>query len=166
MAQFGRPASDISIGPWTDDGAGTTDLYLAVSDSSDLTWIEDLNGGNGTAEFTMDALDDPIGNVDHIIRGRMRSAGSGAPERLNVQIWQGASFQVATTGNISNRSAGFGLFGFAITDVEADSITDYGDLRFRVISSNLGGTEDMFVADVWFQVPDAPVGGVRRIFNM
>lgn len=164
--QTARPSSDISIGPWTDDGAGTTDLYLAVSDSSDLTWIEDLNGGNGTVEFAIDSMDDPVGNVDHVISGRFRSAGGGGPERLNVQLWQGTSFQIATTGNLTNRDANFGLFGVDIGDVAADSITDYGALRIRVISSNLGGTEDMFVADVWFEAPDAPAGGARRIFNM
>jgi hypothetical protein len=87
----------------------------------------------------------------------MQGTGSGAPERCEVQLFDGAT-QIASSGNQSNRGS-WGLKTYTLTTIQADNIGDYTDLRLKIISSNLAGSEDMWVTQAEFEVPDAPVGG-------
>ena len=32
MTQYGRPSADTYLGNWEDDGAGTTNIYLAIAE--------------------------------------------------------------------------------------------------------------------------------------
>jgi hypothetical protein len=82
----------------------------------------------------------------------MQGTGSGGPERCEVQLFEGAT-QRATTGNQTSRGA-WDTKTYTLTAGEADAIGNYGDLRFKIISSNLGGTEDMWVSWAEFEVPD------------
>ena len=158
--QFARPNSDISIGGWTDDAGGTTNIYTVIDDNTTTEYIEALNGTNTTGQFGTTNVDDPGVGTGHIIRFSMQGTGNGAPERCRVQLYQGGT-QIADTGNFTNRGS-WGTKSYTLSEAEANSITDYTDLRFYVISSNLGGTEDMWVAWVELEVPEASSG--RRIF--
>jgi len=162
VAQFGRPISDVSIGPWTDNLGGTTNLWSVLDDNSDTDYIEDLNGGNGTYEANLTSLTDPGVDTGHIIRFRMQGTGSGGPERLTVQLWQGTTSQIATLNNQTSRGS-WATKTYNITEAEAANITDYTDLNIKLISSNLGGTEDMWCAWVELEIPDAastdPISG-------
>lgn len=162
MAQFGRPISDISIGPWTDNGLGVTNLWSVLDDNNDVDYIEDL-GGNGTYECTITSLIDPISSVDHIMRSRIQGTGSGGPERCACELWQGTDFLIATTGNKTSRGS-WTTFNYTLSAAEADSIIDYTSLRFKVISSNLGGAEIMWHAWSEIEIPDAAAEATRRIF--
>ncbi len=155
MAQFARPDSDISDGLWSPIG-GPSDLFDCLNESSpnDSTdYIESLNGDNTTCEVGLSNITDPAGNIDHVIRFRMQGTGSGGPERCKVELWDGGTL-IADTGNETSRGA-WNTKIYTLTDVEADNIGDYTNLRFKIISSNLGGTEDMWVTWAEFEIPDA-----------
>ncbi len=166
MAQFGRPISDVSIGVWTDDVGGTTNLWAVLDDNTTTEYIEDLNGGNGTYECNITSLTDPLVSTGHIIRFEMQGTGSGGPERCEIQLWQGTTSQIATTGNQTSRGA-WGIKAYTLTAGEADTISDYTDLNLRIISSNLGATEDMWVAWAELEIPDAVSypGGIFKRYN-
>ena len=166
MAQFARPDSDISAGLW-DPVGGPSSLFDALNESTPndgTDYIEALNGENTTCELGLTDVDDPGISTGHIIRFRMQGTGSGGPERCKVQLFDGAT-EIANTGNQTSRSA-WGTKSYTLSIAETDAIGDYTDLRFKITSSNLGGTEDMWVTWAEFEVPDAVTGGgkARLIF--
>jgi hypothetical protein len=139
------------------DGGETTNLWDRLNDETDTQYIKDENGNNTTAEFDIGNLTDPVGNTLHVITFRMYGTGTGGPERCNVQLFEGVTMR-ADTGNQTSPDA-WATKTYTLTTGEADAITDYTNLSLKVISSNLGGTEDMWVSWVKFEVPDAPAGG-------
>ncbi len=160
MVQIARPDSDISAGLWEPQGStAETTLWesldeVTANDGTD--YIEALNGEDTTCEIGLSNLTDPVGNVNHVCRFKMQGTGSGGPERLNVQLFDGATL-IAQSGVQTSRAA-WAEKTFALSTTEADNITDYTDLRFKFISSNLGGTEDMWCTWAEFEVPDAAGG--------
>ena len=158
MVQIARPDSDISAGLWNPVG-GPTSLFDAINEvtaNDDTDYIEALNGENTTCELGLTSLTDPVSSIDHTIRFRMQGTGSGAPERCEVQLFEGAT-QKATTGAQTSRAA-WATKTYTLSAAEADSISDYTDLRLKIISSNLGATEDMWVTWAEFEVPEVSGG--------
>ncbi len=162
MVQIARPDSDISAGLWEPVGGPST-LWEAIDEvtPSDTDYIEALDGENTTCELGLTTLTDPLLSTGHIIRFRMQGTGSGGPERCEVQLFEGAT-QRATTGNRTSRGA-WSDESYTLTAGEADSITDYADLRFKIVSSNLAATEDVWVSFAEFEVPDVAAGGGRLL---
>ncbi len=159
MAQFARPDSTVSAGLWTEIGPNT-ELWQAVDEvtANDGTdFIDSGVGNNTTCELGLSNVTDPVSSVNHTIRFRMEGFGSGPPERVEVQLFDGAT-QIATTGVEASRAA-WGTKFYDLTAAEADNIGDYTDLRVKVISSNLGAGESVIVTWVEFEVPDAGGGG-------
>ncbi len=165
-AQFVRPSGDGTLNGWTDDGGGTTNIYTTIDEvsPSDADYIEALNGTNATVDFTTTTVTDPVSSSGHILRFRIQGTGSGGPERCELQLWQGDASQIATTGVQASRAAWDTKTYTLDGATEADAITDYTTLKFRVISSNLGGTEDMWCSWVELEVPDVSTG--RRRFTI
>ena len=155
MVQLARPDSDISAGLWEPVG-GPSSLFDAINEvtANDSTdYIEALNGEDTTCELGLSNITDPVSSVGHIIRFRMQGTGSGGPERCMVQLFDGGSL-IADTGSQTSRAA-WNTKVYELTTTEADNIGSYTDLRFKITSSNLGGTEDMWVTWAEFEVPDA-----------
>ena len=152
MAQFARPDSDLSTGGWT--AQGQTNLYECVDEETandDTDYI--LAEGDTTCELGLSDVNDPNSSTGHIIRFRIKSTGSKAPERCQVDLYQGTTL-IASTGTQSSRDA-YSSFEYTLTAIEADSIGNYADLRFKIISSNLDTGETMRCTWVELEVPDA-----------
>ena len=158
MAQFARPDADITDGAWTAEG-GPTDHFDCINEvsPSDTDFLEDA-ANNTTAEVGLTTITDPAVATGHIIHFRLQGNGSGGPERCAVQLFE-ATTQRATTGNRTSRAA-WTTETYTLTAGEADSITDYADLRFKIVSSNLGGGETMWVSWAQFEVPDVSAGSI------
>ncbi len=156
MAQFGRPDSDVSTGSWSQSTGSTLWETLDEVTPSDSDFIQDA-AANTTCEVGLTTLTDPVSSVLHVVRFRMRASGSGGPERVNVQLIQGTTV-IGASGNQTNRSGSFAEKTFTLTSGEADSITNYADLRLRIIASNQAGGETVDVSWCEFEVPDAAVG--------
>ena len=157
MAQFARPDNDISAGLWEPQG-GPTSLFDSLNETSPndgTDYIEALNGENTTCELGLSNVTDPISNTEHIIRFRIQGTGTGGPERCKVQLFDGGSL-IADTGNKTSRGT-WKTITYTLTTTEADNINDYNNLRFKIISSNLGASEDMWVTWAEFEVPDISV---------
>ncbi len=158
MVQIARPDSDISAGGWEPQGS-TAESTLwesldEVSANDGVDYIEALDGENITCEVGLDSsISDPGGNTDYFLRCRMQSTGSGGPERVQLALFEGAT-QRAISGNFVNRASWADKF-YELTTGEADAITAFTDLRLKIISSSLTATEDMWVTQAFFEVPDA-----------
>jgi hypothetical protein len=162
MAQFARPDSDVSAGLWDHIGTPTT-LYECIDEvtpNDGTDYIECLNGDDSTCEVGLSTVTDPAVGTGHIIRFTMQGTGSGGPERCEVQLFDGAT-QRATTGTQTSRGA-WAQKTYTLSAAEADAIVDYTDLRFKIISSNLGASEDMWVTQAELEVPDAAAGDVLQ----
>jgi len=161
VVQFARPDSDISAGGWEPQGSSAeTTLWESLDEvtaDDGVTYIEALDGENITCEVGLSNITDPGGNTGYFIRFTMQGTGSGGPERCNIELFEGATVR-ADTGSQTSRAA-WGAKSYELTTGEADAITAFTDLRLKITSSNLGGSEDMWVTQAFFEVPDVPPSG-------
>lgn len=154
MVQQALPTSDVTDGLWTAEG-GPSNHYecLDGSTASDADYIEDI-GNNTVAEVGLGTVTDPEGNVDHIIRWRFQSnTAGGSPERIEVHLYEGGTIR-ASSGTRSSRDA-WSDETYTLSSGEADALTAYDDLRLRIESSNLAGSEVVWCSWAMLEVPDA-----------
>ncbi len=161
MVQIARPDSDISTGGWEPQGStAETTLWESLDEvtaNDGVDYIEALDGENITCEVGLDnSITDPGGNTGYFLRCRIQGTGSGGPERVSIALFEGAT-QRAISGTFSNRASWADKF-YELSTAEADAITAFTDLRLKIISSSLGATEDMWVTQAFFEVPDVPAG--------
>ena len=149
MAQYGRPISDISTGNWS-----TTPLWSDLDDNSDADYI--TSGKNPVADTFENALtstlSDPLSSSGHIVRARLycSKASNGT---ATVYVYRGTTL-IATYAIPGNLATAFTTYSYTLTGTETDNITDYTDLRIRVVGN---GTANAYVYCAWteLEVPDA-----------
>jgi hypothetical protein len=151
MTQTARPASDITTTNWT-----TAPLFSKVNDNSDATTIRNANGITTACEVKLASLTDPASSTGHIMSVRGFATGSSAGEALEFVLVQGTTVKATRAGATLQRTTPI-TTTYTLTAGEADSITDYTDLRIRVRMSTGAATEFLTIHDVWLDVPDAPV---------
>lgn len=135
------PNSDVSIATWTDEAAGTTNIYQSIDEStaSDTDYISGNNNTNDTCEIGLSTITDPAQSTGHVISYRYRKDSAGGNARdLQVHLYQGATLigsGTAHTGISDTWTDGT----FTLSAGEADTITDYSDLRLRFTASGTTG---------------------------
>ena len=125
VVQLLRPTSDITAGAWTPSSG--TDLFSMLDETpyDDADYI--LASTSTTSEVKLGVGFDPASSTGHIIRYRAKGNGT-----LTVSLYQGTTL-IAT--HVPTLTSGFQTFTFTLTSTEADSITNYTDLRLRFVSS-------------------------------
>ena len=168
MTQFGRPTSDI-----TNDFAtgGFADLDEVSASDSDFANTADNTTGQLEVALTS-SLADPEVSTGHVVRVRLAKADTGVPpsttgntQNMTVTLYQGATL-IATVRS----SAAVGAWAqtdYTLTAGEANSITDYTDLRVRIDSPASGGgapgnRRGGAVSWVVLELPDAPAAPIPR----
>ena len=149
--QFARPISDLdNTGVWT-----TQPLWSNLDDNvSTITSGNDYVKNDGSAEstepFTVDlgALSDPYSSSGHIIEYyAAKFTSGGAIVDFTVELRQGyvnessqgtliasaVQADIQQIFNIGNMTT------YELTSSEADAITDYSDLQFRIFCEKNGG---------------------------
>ena len=155
MVQIGTPTATVS-NDWTVTGAASA--HVALASASDSSLIETQTQGD-RCRVNIGTLTDPEVSTGHIIKFRAQSTGSGAPERIEVLLFEGAT-QRANSANIAITRGSFNPFSYTLDTTETDSITDYTDLRIEVHAAVCGATEKLECSEAFFEIPDAPVGGI------
>jgi hypothetical protein len=126
--QFVSPISDVTLGSWT-----PTPLYpnideATVDDSNYIT--SGSNPVSDVCEVAFDILNDPSVSTGHIVYYRYRKAGNaGKQVDLQVDLVQGTT--VIATWTHTDIGVGIQQKSQTLTGTQADSITDYTDLRLR-----------------------------------
>lgn len=132
MAQFARPDSDVTIGTWT-----PTPLYQQIDEvtPSDVDYIESAkNPVNDTCEVDLSDVEDPEVSTGHVIRYRYKKDATGGNIiDLIVRLMQGAVEIASWTHNDIGDT--IVQAEQTLTGPQADSITDYTDLRLRFIAN-------------------------------
>lgn len=156
MAQFGRPSSNVTSG-WTI--SDYTRIDEAVVDDGDF-----IRSTTGTYECGLSAITDPSSAADHsfFFRARMNIPYLTAPT-LAVSLYEGATLIKATPPYDMSLYTSFTDFSIALSAGEANSITDYSNLRLRfVIGAGVGGYS-VDVSQAYFTAPDAGSGGFTTV---
>lgn len=132
MAQFARPDSDVAVGLWT-----PTPLYQQIDEvtPSDVDYIESAkNPVSDTCEVGLSDVEDPEVSTGHIVRYRYKKdAAGGNVIDLTVKLMQGAVEIASWTHNDIGDS--IVQAEQTLTGPQADSITDYTDLRIQFIAN-------------------------------
>lgn len=125
---FARPIQDITLGSWKDEADGTTDIFNSIDESSPSG--TDYIYGSDTYETLLTSYSDPTASDYHAVRYVYYKTGDvSATVNLTVRLMQGAVEIASWTHNdipVTETEAEQYL-----SAAEADSITDYTDLRLR-----------------------------------
>jgi hypothetical protein len=160
-AQIARPDSDITPGLWTFAGVpAPTSLFDAINETvgDDNDYITNPTD-NTECMLGLSDLVDPNSSSGHIMRWRDDdSAGQGA--NLSVNLYQGVTSIALSIQPCS--SGTFGSHSYTLTANEANSITDYSDLRV-VISSDALQPSFVFVSWFEFEVPGVAGAGATAL---
>lgn len=147
MAQFGRPSTDTVNEGYTDQAAGSVNIWQAIDEvvASDADYIQSaLTPTSDVYATKLTTLEDPISSTGHIIRYRYRKdADVGDRIDLIVQlrqtyvseVSQGTLITTITHADISGTGWIDGVIN--LTGAEADTITDYTNLYLRFVSNKV-----------------------------
>ncbi|MBU0962278.1 MAG: right-handed parallel beta-helix repeat-containing protein [Nanoarchaeota archaeon] len=162
--QYARPNQDVSKSGtplWTDGGSLEVDTILwnsmdEVSQDGDTSYAI---GVSGSLIFRINLTDvtDPYTNTGHIVHIYAKSVGSGAPEKVDIYLYQGTTL-IATVAN--NWAPGRGAYAdaaYTLSTTEADAITDYSNLIVQVDMDTIGSGENMRVTQIYIETPDADI---------
>lgn len=166
MTQFARPASDISAGGWSDEGSSFNDgnLYTSIQEvtqDGDTSYIL-CEVGDGTCEVKLGTVTDPLMNTGHIVHVFAEATGGGAPERIDIELYQAGVLKATVASGFAPGRSGYVDVDYTLSGAEADSISDYTDLRVRMIEDTMSGADTMKVTQVYMEVPD-PVGTLDQL---
>ncbi len=131
--QMAFPSADISLGGWTPSAGGSpTELWPMIDEETadDADFIQSvLTPSNDTCEVRLQALGDPAVSTGHVVRYRYSKSFAAGRVDLTVKLMDGAteiaSFthsDISTTDTQADQT---------LSAAQADSISDYGDLRLR-----------------------------------
>jgi hypothetical protein len=153
-----NPDADLgNSGGWVND-AGGSELYSHVDDAADDTdYIVTPEMSAGGHDFWgtvgLPNILDPDTHEEHAIRVRAYKKGTTGTVTLTAKLKQGntviADTEVTLTGS-------FATTDYDLTEAEANSITNYDDLRivFRAKNSSTDDDVQVYVSALQFVVPN------------
>ena len=133
MAQFGRPASDITQGGWALSAGSTMWELLDEVSPSDSDFIT-ASSADTAAEVKFSSVSDPLLSTGHILRFRAQANGTGGPEKMDVSLFQGTTLIVLAFSNYAINGGAFLTESYTLSAAEANSITDVDIVGFDVVS--------------------------------
>lgn len=148
MTQFLNAASIVASGSWQNTTIGN----LAADDNAYCVSEVQNNAPSTTFEVALDAGTDPAVSTGHVIRCIWKAdTGGGANADPICELVQGSTIIATLTGaNVVTTEV---EATYTLTGTEADSITDYTDLRLRLRTSN--HRREFWVELARFEIPDA-----------
>lgn len=164
MAQYVRPSADlVTHASWTstpywskiDDGASEDNIFV-TNTAPNLEWFA-VDGSSVT---------DPASSTGHILRVRWTKGAGGGTTELTVELRQGYVSEasqgtlIATLTSSTATSSSETTYTHNLSSGEADSITDYSDLQFRISGQRQGGGtgRQIDIEFVELETPDASGG--------
>jgi len=124
------PTSDITTAGWTTTGAASPFAALDETTASDADYVSASTPNGSVLEVRFAAATDPASSSGHQVRYRLRATGSHS---VRVSLMQGATERAFWTH--TNLTADFQTITQTLTTAQADSLTDYSDLRLRVTAT-------------------------------
>jgi hypothetical protein len=143
--RYYRPASDSSIGEWTDDLSGTTNIYQAIDEASpsDTDYIQTANNpslavcelGLTTTNIAFQRRASPV-----LLKYRYGKSGSGGRTiEIRVRLLQGTGGTEVVSQTHTDVSNVVAQNDVGLTQAQMDLITDFDNL-FLEVRANWGGS--------------------------
>lgn len=176
-AQFERPDSDVTLDAWGDPttNCASNSNTANVWDEMDEVTADDAttcaqSGNNPTSptqdfEVSLSNITDPQSSTGHIIRFRARKVGTTKTMTLVGALYQGTT-RIAATAALTLTQT-WTTQTYTLSAAEADSITDYNDLRIRFEPATSGGgaANQQLITWAEFETPDAPLSYTQNDFE-
>lgn len=146
MPQFGRPSADTNNpGGYTDQAGGSTNIYTAIDEATadDADYIRSPQSPSNAVYVTkLSSLVDPNSSTGHIMRMRT-SADLDNQQSIDftLQLRQGYVSEasqgtlIATHTRAGVNSTVWTTTSYTLTAAEADAITDYTNLYYRLVTN-------------------------------
>jgi len=129
-SQFAHPISDESTGLWSE-----TPLYAKIDevnpDDSDYIYST-LNPTNDTCEVRLNSITAPNDKTRHKLKYRFKKSGSNSID-FKIQLYDNTTLIKETTH--SNISTEWVDGVITLTEGEANTISDYGNLRVKLVAN-------------------------------
>lgn len=144
MPQFGRPSADTNNpGSYTDQGGGSVNIYTTIDEvapASDADYIQSPEDpANAVYVTKLSNLVDPVSSTGHILRWRRgKSVGAGGnqidclAELRQTYVSEASLGTLITSKNVVDIPDAFTDDSITLSAAEADAITDYTSLFFRL----------------------------------
>ena len=143
---FLRPEWGVDAGTWT-----PVPQWSRLDDNDDTDYVSAT--ATGTDEVGLTHIADPGVDTGHVIRFRARATGSGPDEQMQVSLYQGGTLVAQTAVTSITPRDSFNTYSYTLTSGEAAAITDYADLRLRLVASTLSGSDQLDLAWAELEVP-------------
>jgi hypothetical protein len=136
VTEFLRPSGDVSIGGWTDQAGGTSNLYQAIDEvtANDSDFIK--SGVNPSGDTYKCAVSDPIGLIQDATR-RIRlgkGVNNSTQININLKLMQTPSTEIASW-DFNDVAYGPNTFEIALTAPQKAAITSPNDLQWWITAS-------------------------------
>ena len=146
MSQFARPSTDTTLGSYTDQVGGGTNIFETIDEvaADDGDYIQSPLAPSSAAYVTkLTSVEDPQSSSGHVVRYRyQKNAAGGAQIDLTVQLRQGYVNE-GTPGTLiaewthTNIPSSWTAGSQTLSGAQADAITNYGDLFLRFVSNQV-----------------------------
>lgn len=165
--QYARPDEDVSKENWDDAAGGDNDniLYDEINESSQNDANYSTSGAlslldtTETWEVGLSSVVDPQSSSNHIVRYTYgKDASGGNVINLTVRLMQGSTQIASWTHN--GIGTGFTLATQTLSAAEADSISNYSDLRLRFTATYSSGIIARSAQISWAELEVPPATGV------
>ncbi len=140
--QFARPFADITLGTWLPELAGSpsfagspTELWPMIDETAadDTDFIHSAEvPSDDTCEVQLESLGDPASSSGHIVRYRYSKPFGGGQVDLTVKLMEGATERASWSH--TDISTTWATAEQTLSGAQADSISDYANLRLRFIA--------------------------------
>jgi hypothetical protein len=171
MAQYGLPDGDVSKPGYSertgngdgnafdelDEGFGAGRGSGSGPDGATTDWQSGNNpdGSSSWIEVDLSNIVEPNVHTGHILRAHVGTSGGTRQMDLTVRLKQGTATLGAAIIQFNIPSA-YAVYIDNMTELEADQITDYSQLRMRFHPSTTGGGSPnvAFVSALEMEIPD------------
>lgn len=136
-AQFARPSADTSVGGWTTQAGGSTNLYQGLDETSasDADYAQSPTLAAGGAAYvyggTLSATTDPATDAGLTFRFRYQATNAGVT--IKARLKQGSTLVKEVV--ITAAALAWTTSATALSTAEAALITDYAALSFEAEAS-------------------------------
>lgn len=168
ISQFARPDSDITKDNWDDLLGGDNDdiLYDEINESvrNDINYATSgqlipIVDETETWEVGLSNVIDPETSSNHIVRYAYgKDAAGGVQINLTVRLLQGST-EIASWPHL-NIGNGFTSANQTLSSAQADSITNYSDLRLRFTADYASSIAPRSAQISWAELEVPSVSGI------
>jgi len=156
--QFARPDGDIAVGSWSPYPSSPTTLWDKIDEvtqNQDTDYIVSSTDEDEYEVSLTDDITDPELGTGHKIRCYAKSpVGTGAKEQITISLVENGTVRASSLVTDVNRTS-YVLIEYTLTEVEANAIGNYANLRFRVHINKTD--EPIRITQAELEVPDVVV---------